>query len=261
MANKAAKEGTAQAVVSPFNIYKASTEHFKLKALFYGPPGVGKTTLCATADLVPEMYPAIVMNIEAGVLSLTDPGVYGGKEPVDVVDFTSWEDLDKFIHWLEDMEHGYKTVIVDSVSEMTKLSLDHVVANATKKRPEDEVFLEDYGSNNKRMRRFIRRFRDLPMHVLMTCHDSEIEDSDKSKKTVPGLSPKLRTSVCGYVDVVGYVYRDDVEEDDKTSDRGVRMLTKPWPKWEAKDRSPGEKLPEIMKNPTMETIWRAITSR
>jgi len=248
-------------------VFKPQPENRHLKILLYGDPGVGKTTLAASAAAVPSMSEVLVVNIEGGVLAISDPSIYGAKAVPDTIDFTGFGLLQTIFSALARGGHNYKTVVIDSLSELVKYNLDDIVKKkmdaGAKNRDEDEVFLEDYGTMTKQMRRVVRMFRDLPMHVIYTCHAAPTS-LDADAKVGPDLSNKLRSSVVGYMDVVGYVYMGSKTEtvDGKEQNVPVRkLLTSPVGKFIAKDRSPGQRLGMVLDNPTMTVIMEKIQGK
>jgi hypothetical protein len=266
-------ENPARSVQSlGFSVYKPSGTGYYLKALFYGDPGVGKTTLAASAEAVPEMKDALLINIEGGALAVSDPSVYGADSVIDAVDFSGFDFLQTVFAGLAKGDHGYKTVIIDSLSELVKYNLDSIIQkkidNGARNRDTDDIFLEDYGTMTKQMRRVVRMFRDLPMHVIYTCHAAPVDQSENSK-IGPDLSNKLRASVIGYMDVVGYMYIGEktVTEtgtDGKPAETKVpcrKLLCTPLGKFIAKDRSPGNKLGKTIDEPTMQIIMDKISGK
>lgn len=238
-------------------VYKPK-EGSKIKALIYGPPGAGKTTLAASAHAHKSMGPVLFCNVEGGTMAITDPATYGAKTIPDVVDFKSFAELDKvFLHLLKN-PGVYNTLVIDSVSELQKFNVDAIVQakidKGGKNRDEDDIFLEDYGTSAKQMRRVLRKFRDLPMHVILTCHDMPYSKEDNAP-IGPALTPALRGSVLGYMDIVGYMFTDS-EKDAATKETVIthKLLTRPAGRWVAKDRSPGMRLGTIITNPTFSII-------
>lgn len=249
-------------------VYRPSIGNFYLKMLVYGPPGVGKTTLSGSAQAVAEMQEALVVNAEAGTLALTDPKVLGVTTLPAIVNFDVWGSLATIHTSLKAGNHPYKTVVIDSLSELQKYNLDYVVATTPrdKRKDEDDIFVEDYGKSTKMMRRTMRNFRDLPMHVIYICHDAPTNSKVENSKIGPALTPAFMKSALGMVDVVGYMYASEKEVGKTSEDKPIvetvrKLLTKPTLRYEAKDRSPGGKLPKIMENPTMKEIMDYITGR
>ena len=72
-----------------------------LKALFFGPPGSGKTTLAGTAPK------AIMFDTEGGTMSIRGTGV-------DVLPIPSWSVFESAVLDLMMEKHSYESVILDS---------------------------------------------------------------------------------------------------------------------------------------------------
>jgi DNA polymerase III delta prime subunit len=178
-------------------VYKPEVDMQHLKILIYGPPGVGKTTLAASAQAVKSMQEVLMVNIEGGMLSITDPAVYKAANVPDVVDLENFDFVTQLFRYLRAPGHKYKTVVIDSLSELNKVNLDDVIAKKRaaggKNASADDVFLEDYGTNTKQMRRVVRGFRDLPLNVIMTCHDAP-NDNEPNSVIGPALTKSLRKS-------------------------------------------------------------------
>jgi len=68
--------------------------------------------------------------------------------------------------WLKSGEHGYRWIIVDSISEIAEICLNEEI-NKPSKGGRKRHGLEAYGEMGQRMDRSIRRLRDLPCNVVM----------------------------------------------------------------------------------------------
>lgn len=217
-----------------------------MNSVWYGDPGVGKTVLAGSASEVAEMAPVIFVDIEGGTLSLRE------RYPlVDVVRINNWNDMQQVYAELRQMTHGYKTVVLDSLTEIQKFSMNQIMREVIQKdsdRDPDVPSIREWGKNGEQTRRLVRLFRDLPMNTIFTALAKY--DRDPKTGTVhtkPSLSGKLADEVAGFLDTVGYMYTKIVEGEVQRL-----MLTSKTETQIAKDRS--GKLPTVVIEPTMAKI-------
>lgn len=221
-----------------------------INLLVYGNSGVGKTLLCGTAWDVPEMRPVLVVDVEGGTFTLRE------KYPqVDVVRVDSWKDMQTVYDALYNGEGGYRTVILDSLSEIQKFSMGQIMTEVKKSDPGRDIEvpgIREWGKNLWQVRAVVRGFRDLPMNALFTALADHNRDTrtglDKSELGIQGRS---RMEIPGFVDFVVYMYMKYHDEQNKRF-----LLTQQTEKEIAKDRS--NKLPKIIEEPTMKLIHSTI---
>lgn len=187
----------------------------KMKIMLIGDAGVGKTFLSGTAGAHKDLTPLLVLSLEGGLESITHmPGVY--YEEIDSI--AKLEEIWKSLNDRGGEWDGikYKSVAIDSASEMQTLDVDEIVASKAgkrsvgsgKSRSVDDVYLEDYGTSTRRLARIFRAFRNLNMHTIFTCLPkyTRSESGNAIMSIDPLLTPKLAGLFRGYMSYVWYIY-------------------------------------------------------
>ena len=229
-------------------VQKVQARSQYLNILVYGESGVGKTSLAGSADAVPEMRPVLVVDIEGGTESLrsTYPNV-------DTVRVTTWKEMQSLYNELHRGKSGYQTIVLDSLTEIQKLNMYSIMQAVVAARPDldpDVPSMREWGKNLEQIRRFVRGFRDLPVHTIFTA----LEVADKDERTgavmkTPMLSGKLRGEIPAFLDIVLYYFMK------KHNDDFIRaVLCQKTDTHVAKDRT--GKLPRTLANPTMADIYK-----
>lgn len=221
-----------------------------MNMLIYGDPGVGKTVLAGSASEIEAMSPVLFVDVEGGTMSLRN------KYPqVDVVRVSNWVDMVTVYKELADNPNLYKTVVLDSLTEIQKFSMYNIMKDLIQGDPDrdpDVPGLREWGKNSEQVRRFVRAFRDLPVNTIFTAL-AAVDKDQKTGLTVnrPGLSGKLSAEVAGFLDIVCYMYIRVVDGDVKRL-----LLTSSTDSCIAKDRS--DSLPPVLEEPDMQTIHQIV---
>lgn len=238
------------ATIAGLPITKAADQPPQFNLLVYGESGVGKTTLAGSADSVPEMRKVLVVDIEGGVLSLKD------RYPdVETVRVKTWEKMQEVYNELSIGDHGFNTIVIDSLTESQKMSMDKIMRKLVEQYPEREEGvpqIREWNINIEQTRKFVRLFRDLPVNTIFTALPRE--DKNPMRGTIrrkPMLSGKVADEVAGFLDIVTYLYTKEVNEELTRV-----LLCGSTEDTVAKDRT--DKLPLTIENPTMSVIWNTI---
>lgn len=217
--------------------------------IFYGFSGVGKTLLAGSAAAVEALSPVLFIDVEGGTLTLRDQ-----YPQIDTVRVKTWQEMqDVYDELYENMP--YKTVVMDSLTETQKFSMYRIMLQLVTDEPDrdpDVPGMREWGKNIEQTRKLVRAFRDLPCNTIFTALNAEERDK-KSGLTMnrPSLSGKLKDEVAAFVDVVGYLYMKEVDDEQKHL-----MLFQQTDTTIAKDRS--NKLPVVMEEPSMQKIHEAM---
>lgn len=235
-------------VIAGLAIKKVKEQAPYFNMLVYGESGSGKTTLAGSADAVPEMRRVLFVDVEGGILSLRS------RYPdVEVVRVKSWQDMTGVFNDLYTGTHGFNTIVIDSLTECQKMSMDKILkAKVDDQEPSEVPGIREWNINIEQTRRFVRLFRDLPVNTIFTA----LSKSDRNMKTgavrrKPSLSGKVADEVAGFLDIVTYLYMKDIEEVNTRV-----LLCGQTEDTVAKDRT--DRLPLTLQNPTMSEIWKAV---
>lgn len=228
-------------------VVAAGAQKARFNGLVYGEFGSGKTRFAGSSVMVPSMRDVLVIDIEAGTLTLRN--TYPDCKTIHV---TTWEKMQEVYDELHAGNHNYGTVIIDSLTEAQWLNMDKVMRELISEHPDrdhDIAGLQEWQKNQTQIKKYIRAFRDLPLTTITTALMKEDKNKQNGKVTKrPDLPGKLAAQVPALYDEVFFLYVLDIE--------GVPMrhlLTGSTENIVAKDRS--GRLPLVMQNPTMTDVY------
>lgn len=218
----------------------------QLKALVFGPSGSGKTHLLGTAQSDPRTSPMLLLDYEGGTTSLK------GLD-VDMIKIRDWKDYDEVREFLRRGDHLYKSVGIDSITEAHLGALFQILeAEAKNRRDPDMLQQGDYGKAGSQLRRMLRMFRDLPMHVFATALVKEDTDVREGLVKKPSLSGQLADDVPGIFEIVAYLSLATMKTDGGADQTVRALILQNYPKIRAKVRAGwGVELPNEVIDPSV----------
>jgi hypothetical protein len=264
--------GGATKVVSPGAFTVRSMGHASrskwIKMLVYGKHGAGKSTLLASAVDVPEMNDVLVVTAEGGDIVYEDNARIEAFEGLDIIKIDRIEQFQKVYEFvknhvslrdrddeegmrkLQDMVVGadqeperlrrWRTVIVDSLSEIEALNLAKILnLDALGLDAGDDMEVAGFPQFRKNMHimmRLVRQFRDLNIHVLITCAQAYEKDERSQYHYSPKLTGKMREDIQGPFDIVGWLVVGQKPDENTPGPRRMFVQPQSAPKADAKCR-------------------------
>jgi len=215
-----------------------STQTFTL--LVHGEAGSGKSWLGDTAP-----GPRLILDAEGRAKYLPtqakvfwnvmheNPPAADGTWETCIANVPDFDTMEYVYRWLSSGQHGFKSVIVDSLMEIQKRYIDKIVGP-------HQLDQQDWGSVLRSLELLVRNYRDLVLSVgnPTDCVVFTVGSKDVNGKMRPLLQGQLANTLPYFVDTVGYLYTTMEENNQVTRN----LLVQPTNNVVAKDgtgRMPG----------------------
>lgn len=228
--------------------------------LVHGPSKSGKSTFGATAPA-----PRLICDIEGGTRFLNvkavkwDPNVHAPPEAngawdTAVVTIRSWDDILKTYQWLNSGQHPFKSLVVDSISELQQKLIEKVTKREATKQ-------QDWGEILRLFMGLMRDFRDLaehptaPLNAIVLIAMTKVAQADNMYH--PHLQGQAATTVPYLVDITAATHVQTWMDDQGNTQRAHRMLIGANPMYEVGERV-GGRLAPVIDSPNVQDILTAI---
>lgn len=185
-------------------------EEINQNYLFYGHPGTGKTVLASTFP-----KPLLIIDVnDRGSNSVV------GTKGVFVANVTNLEELYSVVESLEESHGKFKTVVVDTISQVQDLILSNILAD------EGETSQRVWGKVGGDTKELLGRIRELP---LITVFLAQIRESKQAGAIVeassslngPQVLPSISKAVTSWAYLMGCTR---IRESTKNPDKLVHTL-------------------------------------
>lgn len=214
-----------------------------LTIMVYGESKVGKSTLAVTAP-----YPRLMLDVEGGHRFLPinvkywdplreEPPVADGTWDTCVVMVRDYDTVLKAYQWLQLGKHQFKSLIIDSISELQVKCMDNIAGK-------NQMQMQQWGELLRHMGALLRDLRDLTMHptapleaVVLTAMARPGQDG----RLRPYLQGQLAIQAPYFYDVLGAINVETIANPDPTQPpyKARRMYVERTDHYEAGERVQG----------------------
>ena len=188
-----------------------------LSVLIHGPSKAGKSRLASTAPA-----PRLMLDAEHGSqflpikITYWDPLTEGPPEQdgtwdTAVVVVRDYDTVLQVYRWLQSGEHPFKSLIMDSISEIQVKCLEKLAGR-------EQVKMQQWGELLRHMTGLMRDIRDLTMHPTNPLSAVVITAMTTHKDGMwrPYLQGQSATSAPYYFDICGYLTSEEYPHPDPT---------------------------------------------
>ena len=214
-----------------------------LTLMVYGESKVGKSTFAVTAP-----YPRLMLDVEGGHRFLPinvkywdpmteEPPVADGTWDTAVVTVREYDVVMKAFQWLQSGKHQFKSLIIDSISELQVKCMDNIAGT-------EQMKMQQWGELLRHMGALLRDLRDLTMHptqpleaVVLTAMARKGQDGVYR----PYLQGQLAIQAPYFYDVLGAITVETEPNPDPMQPpyKVRRMYVERTPEYEAGERVQG----------------------
>lgn len=214
-----------------------------LTIMVYGESKVGKSTFAVTAP-----YPRLMLDVEGGHRFLPinvkywdpireEPPVADGTWDTVVVQVRDYDVVMKTFQWLQSGKHQFKSLIIDSISELQVKCMDNIAGT-------EQMKMQQWGELLRHMGALLRDLRDLTMHptqpleaVVLTAMARKGQDGVYR----PYLQGQLAIQAPYFYDILGAITVEQIPNPDPMQPpyKVRRMYVERTPEYEAGERVQG----------------------
>lgn len=184
----------------------------KAKVFITGPSGAGKSSLAARTGrvlYVPTELQGIPVVRDNNPAALIWHNSIDHHPPRPGV--RNYQDFERLRAMLQDPELPERVdwVVIDGITDLQTILRAHYTKKQGKRQ--DITDMDSWGLTIDMTAKIAREFRDLPVHVIVTALDQEVEINGRIVHR-PALNGKrLPNQMAQYFNLVGYAYKNELE--------------------------------------------------
>lgn len=163
----------------------------KIKALIYGQPGLGKTTVALSAPN------PVLLDFDKGVHRVNP------EHQTDTLQVETWQDVLDVLN--DGSISSYDTIIIDTASKMLdSMSLFLIQKNPKLGKANGALTLQGFGERKAEFSNFVKRISGLNKHLIFVAHEKE-EKNNEQKEVRPEVGGSSGTDLYKDLDLIGYM--------------------------------------------------------
>ena len=164
-----------------------------IKALIYGEPGIGKSTLALSAPT------PVLLDFDGGVQRVN------GAFQCPTLQVENWEQVGLALNEIKDGGIPCQTIVIDTAGKMLDyMSASIISGNSRLGKSDGSLTLQGYGARKMMFINFLKQVTIMGKHVVFVAHERENNDGDVWK-----VRPEIGGSSAGdlikELDLVGYM--------------------------------------------------------
>ena len=164
-----------------------------VKALIYGQPGVGKSSLALSA---PQ---PVLLDFDGGVQRVN------GAFQVPTLQVENWEQVNAALSEIETNGFPCKTIVIDTAGKMLDYMGQAIIKENPKLGKQDgSLTLQGYGVRKSMFINFLKRVAIMGKHIVFVAHEREERDGEK-KVIRPEIGGSSASDLIKELDLVGYM--------------------------------------------------------
>ena len=164
-----------------------------IKALIYGEPGMGKSTLALSAPT------PLLLDFDGGVSRVN------GAFQCPTLQVESWEQVGEALKEIESGSVPCQTIVIDTAGKMLDyMSAAIIKENSRYGKADGSLTLQGFGVRKSMFINFLGRVSIMGKHVVFVAHAREEKDDDVVKKR-PEIGGSSAGDLIKELDLVGYM--------------------------------------------------------